>query len=570
MEVVCSGCQRKYKLPDGYQGDVMCPKCQRKFHVGKVPVTPADRSRLVLTAIASLIAADGNPSEKEKEYLNSLATNLNAKEVQLNPDDLATFGRLAELSIKERHIIFDWLVGAVAVDGAISEAEKRQLINLSAKLKIDLSVCMQKIENPRIVAPPAPAAAAAPSPAATPPKGAGIIKNEGQRPATADEVEASRRRLAVKRVHEFTPAHALGLKPGDHLLTYDAKPMSVLSEFGAARFRAMSNVSAHLEFLRVKDMTVLEVDMAPVFLGCELEETVDSLADAYRSNPNDFERSIYYLKKLYATDQFAVCREVAETVRRSQPESPALLFLGACLIEEGEEPTLVEEYLEKYSLRWTTDYMAIGLYALGRAAERRQDRVKAQDFYKKAIDTDSDFEKPCLGLARITGVAPGAFRAEKHSAWIGQSFPTEYDLDCHPALDRLKTPQSYHVALQSLRPGSFLCLIVLGSYRGCGPCDVETKNVANIAKHFPNVVPAVHLVTESDQPERPGWCEGERWFRYSGLNFHVLYDPEQTLSFSLELAGSPFLLFVNHQGLIEYAGYELTDEVYWRLVNGPR
>lgn len=562
MDVVCSGCQRKYKLPDGYQGDVLCPKCRRKFHVGKVPLTPADRSRLVLTAMASVIAADGNPSEMEKEYLNALAANLNAKDLQLNPDDLSEFNRLAELSIKERHVIFDWLIGAVAVDGAISEAEKRQLISLSAKLKIDLSICMEKIARPRPVAPPP----AAPAPSAPSPSG-GILKKESRRPAAPEEIEASRRRLVVRRVHEFTPAHAIGLKPGDHVLTYDGAPISSLSEFREARFRAIGAASARLEFLRAADSTVLVADMLPVFLGAELEETVDSLADSHRENPNDLSRAVAYMKKLYATDRFDVCRPVAEAALRSHPESPALLFLGACLVEEGEEPTRVEEYLEKYSLRWTTDLMAVGLYALGRAAEKRQDRARAQDLYKKALDTDPDFEKPAVGLGRLTGVAPGAFRSERRSDWIGQRFPIEYDLHGHPALDPVKTRQSFAAAIRSLKPGSYLCVILLGDYRGCGPCDAETKNVANLVKFFPAIVPIVHLITESDQPEHPVWSEGERRLRQSGFPFHVLHDPEQTVSFSLEPAGAPFLVFVNPLGLIEHAGFELTDTIYWRLVH---
>jgi tetratricopeptide (TPR) repeat protein len=309
--------------------------------------------------------------------------------------------------------------------------------------------------------------------------------------------------------------------------------------------------------------------------GVELEETLESLEDACAQDPNNFEFALEYMRKLYIAKDFSKCAEVAEAWNRRYRETPALMFLGAAMIgqaamtggEKGGELAqkgyeFVLEYMKTAMNKWTTEFAAIALVSRGICHEGFQDKEKAEKAYREALELDPECAPALESMADLTGKPAESFRVDPGAKWVGQPFPLEYQLPWHPKLKDGAPAQNFRAALQ---PGGYLGIILLGSYRGCGPCNVETRNVALLAKQFRDKITAVHLITANEERERENWNDAERWFRSSGLNFHVLFDAEDKVAQAVGLTGAPTLVFVDAQGTIVSFSNELKEDLYWRL-----
>ncbi len=387
----------------------------------------------------------------------------------------------------------------------------------------------------------------------------------------------------MKRVTEGSLAALLGLSIGDRTLTIAGRPVQSAGQWGWVLGSCIDRPSATIEILHAADGTVITSEVPPIPIGVEVEDTVESLTAAVAADPEDLTSALRLLEKLFEERRYDRLEQVAREAHRRHPQSPALLFTGAAkigqaaragaleratLLSEGIRP--LREYLQKYVSRWTTNFRAAALAAEGMYHEACSETDAAIEQYEAALEDLPEYAAAQEGLSRLTGQPVESF-APTESLWTPGPFPIDYVLDRHPNVPpRGPTSHSLRETARALAPGAFLGVIALGSYRCCGPCNTETLNLARIAKHLPSVVPVIHLITSSTDRLREGYEQAEEWLHKSGLRFHVLHDPADSVAAGLGISSVPYLCFVDREGTLVERGHELKDEMAWNLILGRR
>lgn len=401
------------------------------------------------------------------------------------------------------------------------------------------------------------------------------------RPASGEEISTQALRPRIKTVIPGSLAEGLGLSAGDHVLSVDNEPVLSTREWPEWLFFKISSPSTRIDYHLSRENKVLTYEGPFLPPGLELEDTLESLAAGY--DKHNLPSACAYMMKLFVEEQFARCLQVAREVDGIEEGTPALVFRGACLISQGVGPVLgnkdqllaeglrlVDEYAEKYSRQWTTDYAAVGEYALGLQAQAQGDKDKAEECYRGAVEEFVwSFEPAFKALAQLTGLAPETFRPPAASPWIGKQLPKDRRFPWLSSIGKApgtEVSESLSDCLNALSPGSVLGLILLASYRSCGPCDTQTKNMAVLASRFRKVLPKIRLLTSSREPPYEDQYAGEEWLKRSGLDFNVLYDEEDSLAMSLQAARVPLLCFLDDQGVIIECANELDDGRFWKLV----
>jgi hypothetical protein len=244
--------------------------------------------------------------------------------------------------------------------------------------------------------------------------------------------------------------------------------------------------------------------------------------------------------------------------------TPALVFLGAALYEgprrrEGLE--LVQDYAESFGSHWTQNFMAVALHYLGRDALDRGDRDRALTLLQASFDRHA-FDRTAHAIEKASGRRP----PKPQPAWVGRRFPAQdYRL---PLLENeQRGTASLGDALGALGPGELHLVCLLDGYRGNGPYNGFMRRYHGIGKWFAPFVRGLHVVTEVPErpPERDHYFRSEDRARQLRLPFVVVYDEPGALTSAIEPPGSPHVLALDRQGVVQGEG-ELSGSQLWEAL----
>ncbi len=374
-------------------------------------------------------------------------------------------------------------------------------------------------------------------------------------PGTPDVSEC----LDVVRVAKTSIASYAGIAPGDLLVSVAgrtaAKAGTDLNRLDASERRYQLYSPSTGERLR------LETTGVPI--GIEVRPSPAAITATYQTSADPA-----VLLGLWEAGKWTMLERLAATSvgkpgflgrllgRSRRRNTPALVLLGAALYERGEKRkglALLHEYEGRYARYWTMDYFAIARYYAGKERLAAKDEPGALAHFEKAYELNP-FERIADAIGKLKGRRPG-----KPARFLGR-LPLEYDL---PLLDGSGHVSFAH-AVETLRKGQLLALVVLGSYRGNGPYDALMRRWAVYAGTFRDFLPALHVVTEKKEREadRPDWYKGEDQLRIRNLPLAVLWDRGGDVARAVQPSGSPWVFLVDHERTVHHDG-DLGDVEIW-------
>jgi hypothetical protein len=262
-------------------------------------------------------------------------------------------------------------------------------------------------------------------------------------------------------------------------------------------------------------------------------------------------------------------RFVAFFLRQSFKRSPAMLMLGAALYEQGQYARampMIRDYYENLEDNWTMGFMAVARYYLGLDALERDDKETALHYLQEAYEY---WELESIAL-RIEEITRASFPRAK-SKWEGKSFPCAYAL---PREDGRGTV-SLAASLKKIEAHQVLVMCLLGMYRVNGPYHEFLKRYIRLARHFADILPELHVISERRQKDARKTKEGREYLaawigmedkaHEAGVPFVVLHDEAEEIGSAIDSPGSPHILALNSHGVVLHEGH-MGDVDFWKLL----
>ena len=350
--------------------------------------------------------------------------------------------------------------------------------------------------------------------------------------------------LAVKRLAKTSIAARAGVAVGDLLSLIDGSPASRQSP---KLYEDRAKKRLYTFYSRARRETV-ELATTGIEIGAELDYTAEAIRARFKPNAIDLNA----LERLWNLGDCAALLELSRAALavKGNEETPALLFEGVGLWESGQYQAGLERmqaYLARFGRNWTMNFTSIVIHYAG-LDELRQGRRDAglaklqRAFEYFPLDSTAD------AIAEVTGVRPPM----KTPVWTGRPFPVRYEL---ATIEGEPKTIGLGPALQAMAPHQVFCVCLLASYRSNGPYYDLLGRYHNLATHFAPFLAGMHAVTMEAKryPNRSYHYAREDEVRALPLPFEVLLEQGEVVSV-LNPSGSPFVLLLDHQGMIVYEG----------------
>ncbi|MEL7543639.1 MAG: hypothetical protein AAGJ70_07680, partial [Pseudomonadota bacterium] len=284
-------------------------------------------------------------------------------------------------------------------------------------------------------------------------------------------------------------------------------------------------------------------------------------------------------------------------------EMPLLRYLGGAggglFSGFGKQKTALER------ITGHPDYIALNLLALAKLARGQHDeawqtleiaqasRIAADQASYSSIDlsleqftashclhTSGDVPGALAAARQARELAPDIEEVERWLAhiedrepefpdpdWIGKPFPVAYELEASDPINEVVTPidrVGFREIVDTLRPGEFLLVMALGTYRSNYYYNLDMERVAELKRAFPDRLREVHVIThgtyalDADHRRRAeGLC------RELNLPFVILWDEGAEVANAAEADGWPARFMVDHTGTIRSTERLMEEEGFW-------
>lgn len=214
-----------------------------------------------------------------------------------------------------------------------------------------------------------------------------ILYNDGAAPQDSADSSLSQG-VIIEKVELDSPAHKAGLKVGDHLLTYDGKPLSSPAALQAAQQNTFGKKSVVLHLRRENQSLTLTVPLG--LLGIEAHPVFSS---GIRGEYEDI-KTVWKAQKVFEAVRLSDST-VGKIVRERGDKGAAVFLLGqnGAVLESLKEWQLAQQ---RYTLAWTLlkesrDVAAQSriLFGLGRCSANLNDLMAAQQWFEQAWQVDA-------------------------------------------------------------------------------------------------------------------------------------------------------------------------------------
>lgn len=366
--------------------------------------------------------------------------------------------------------------------------------------------------------------------------------------------------LVVERVASKCIAAQVGLVPGALLHLPDAPRSHGMID---PRIYNVVQPKRNYKFYLPQTKETLSLETSGVHIGVELMRSVDHIKAHYDVNDAD-PLALYEIWKQgdWATLEALAYKTLVGAGRGiasglfakligneqiKQRNTPALLFYGAALVENGRGDDgwpFIHEFKSHYSTHWPDLYRALataylGLHRIQAGHVAHGLSLLQESWLLHPIPKVSD------AISRTSG------QPHDTRLWYGLQFP---DYDLNPP----NSNASVHLGatLNNMGDAQIAIVIMLGGFRGNAAYDDFMRRYLNYGAYFADFIGAVHLVTTKPDrlSDRDDWFVGEDMARQSGLPFAVLEDYRAFVQREVKPPVIPTIYALNHEGLVVHEG----------------
>jgi serine/threonine protein kinase len=231
--------------------------------------------------------------------------------------------------------------------------------------------------------------------------------------------------------------------------------------------------------------------------------------------------------------------------KRRFEDHPALLFLGAALVETGKEREgfeAVAEFQANHAMKWPVRYRAVAAFYMGLRALRANKDQLALDRWQAALDLEP-LERILNGIEQLTGERPNT------APWLAQKFP-EY------SIEYLRQEVRLSRTLAALDGSQLLAICMLGGFRGSVEYNEFMSRYMTYSAFFKGFLPELHVITtqtdrESDKGE---FYAAEDQAISAGVRMFVLHDALAWVQRQVKVTRIPTVFLVNKWGYVAHEG----------------
>ncbi len=239
--------------------------------------------------------------------------------------------------------------------------------------------------------------------------------------------------------------------------------------------------------------------------------------------------------------------------------TPALLFHGAALVEQGKKKEGMEqinEFKVQYGHIWPSKYLSVAhFYVAMEKAAGGSDEL-AIDLLVQAY-TLEPLDRVAEAVEKMAGVRPS------NQYWYGQRFP-DYNLD---AVDGGGANNKLYQSLMAMDDTQMVAVCLLGGFRGNVQYSEFMRRYLNYAAWFGEFLYELHVITHRTVRDaaRPEHYEGEDLAIQASAPFRVLEDYRAFVQRAIKPSTIPTIYLINKQGYVVHEG-QLNATDLWDAV----
>lgn len=395
----------------------------------------------------------------------------------------------------------------------------------------------------------------------------------------------------VSSVYPFSPAGALGLKPGWLLLQVSAHAHIDEAVIDDARINGITQL-----IFQAPDrptVTVLKGTTWPTGMVV-IPTLTPEVRNAIRSGHFD----LFMLDRIWGEGQWRAFGDLRDDVifgllsplKRGflrwtgqdgfdlalhSPDYLGLSYLALCALAQDSlaQATAALDASDRAHAHDGTPPMPASFFALSHF-------IRAQVAYKRGKLRDAKEQ-----ITRAVANAPDIHLiSEKNSEfcqqppimawskWMQKRFPVDYVLPRKDALETLDAPHQFcalRPALDTMHVGQILYVMVMGPYRQNAPYFRELIGLLGLHQHDPGHIAAVHLLTERSDAQT-SWQHNAH-IEQAVLDRHIPlqigFDKAATLAQSLNVTGFPTVFALDKNGIVLSVDKLDWERGYWTALD---
>ncbi|WP_445364526.1 PDZ domain-containing protein [Microbulbifer sp. ANSA003] len=370
----------------------------------------------------------------------------------------------------------------------------------------------------------------------------------------------------IVNVAKNSPADSIGLKKGDFILSFNGEPLIAQDEIDLTYGRGTVNY----RFYSRGDHTILNVKASPVPLGVITEPSSNYILKELKTGSfpgwegfrllwkrRDWERLLEASEATYSDTSIS---RIIRKAFKNFGKNAGMLYKGASLFETNREKEgihLISDFIDNQLSSYETFEHAIAYFYASKWCELRGDKEGIEHWLLASDRSNAGEFERISQETYLKGFDP----APKRYKWINKEFPSSYIFENIGSGGTTSLTES----LARLDASQLLPVCVMPFYRGNGPYNDALGCYGSMFEYISDKIAPMHVIMDSPKKE-----EGEEW-RYeneeklinNGVPFELLYDPESSISKSLDLEYSPVFYLLNQEGFIVYEGALRKAYDYW-------
>lgn len=380
--------------------------------------------------------------------------------------------------------------------------------------------------------------------------------------------------LFVYKVAEGSPAHELGLMPGDCLLAFNGQPLStnltdalLAAQYGARYMFYQSQQNAFLE---------VETDCMP--LGLCLLPNSNAIIETYitRGFYGDegflalWEREDYAGLRIAidaaatkpATGSFSVLSFMQRFAQNSQTQPALKLLRTVCDYETGEDGAQLRTFLDKTSVNeFSSDLRALYYFY---AARQAQDDVDIA-LYQELMNAAYKFY-PLSERIKRGAIAAGLDLFSQESM-LSKTMPLHYQYE-------YVRGGSGNTDMSAILAALPMCKIIpicfMPMCRGNDVYNEALKVFHSMYAYHKDSLHQMLVITNTDRGRKDpsSWYEQEDMLIASGYPLKVMLEPTGNFIKDLSLRNAPTFWAIDKSGRIVWDKGLTSDYDYWEMLKG--
>ena len=272
----------------------------------------------------------------------------------------------------------------------------------------------------------------------------------------------------IYKIAQGSPAAALGLSPGDALLSVNGVPAArldideILLKASIIIYRIYSPAHKSIVDIRMRciPLGVRFLASATAILGHARKHGYDGAAGFYALWEQEDYDNILMLSRIIDAKKSA---NLISAILGAAKLDPIGKFMTAvCAYEQksnGKAPDDIREFVKMHASNYAGDVQALGYYYLARLARDASDLLYYQEYMRQAYELNPASERICRG-ARMAKI-----NIDESHPMLGRMMPTHYKFKLLGTQNGLKSELDLPTLISHLRDGQVIPLCFMANYR---------------------------------------------------------------------------------------------------------